>query len=177
MYLLDKLIKQEDFESHVNNTLSEYSNTLKFIDLKKFNNNLIDPIKLLFDKNIYKKSYDEIILLEIHRQRDKTNTNSIGYFHQNIFKYIEKCEVPKSGWDVIFTKYDGSKIYIEMKNKHNTMNSSSSAKTYMKMQNLIFKRDEKKDICALVEIISKKSSNKTWDVTVDGEKLSDESIR
>ena len=65
---------------------------------------------------------------ELVRQRDKTNSNAIGYFHQNMFKYIRNCEVLREEFDVIFTQSDGNKIYVEMKNKHNTMNSSSSQK-------------------------------------------------
>lgn len=83
--------------------------------------------KLLFDKSVYKKIFDEIISLEIHRQRDKSNTNATGYFHQNIFKYISKYEVPVRGWDVIYSA-DNFKVYVEMKNKRNTMNLSSSQK-------------------------------------------------
>ena len=45
-----------------------------------------------------------------------------------MFKYIRNCEVPREGFDVIFTQNDGKKVYVEMKNKHNTMNSSSSQK-------------------------------------------------
>ena len=44
----------------------------------------------------------------------------IEYFHQNIFKYINpKWKVPKKGFDLINEK---DKIFVEMKNKHNTMN-------------------------------------------------------
>lgn len=126
-------ISDENLIKHIKETLSTYSETIKSIDLSKFNSNLIDPIKLTFDSNVYNKDMETIIKEEIARQRDKTNTNAIGYFHQNIFKYFRNCEVPEHGFDVIFTKNDGSKIYIELKNKHNTMNSSSSQKTYMKL--------------------------------------------
>jgi len=42
--------------------------------------------------------------------------------------------VPDTGYDVINT---AKHIYVEMKNKHNTMNSSASQKTYMRMQNTL----------------------------------------
>ena len=83
MYRLT-FIKQSDFEKHVAETIRSYNASLASINLASFNSNLIDPIKLLFDKNLYRKTFDEIISLEIHRQRDKSNTNAIGYFHQNI---------------------------------------------------------------------------------------------
>lgn len=165
-YYLD-FIKEEDFDLHVKNTIKEYKDTLKAIDLKKFNSNIIDPIKLLFDKEVYNKNFEEIIKFEIQRQRDKSNSNIIGYFHQNLFKYLKNCKVPKEGWDVIFLGEENN-YYIEMKNKHNTMNSSSSAKTYMKMQNhLLTSKDRDKSICALVEVIAKKSQNISWVITID----------
>ena len=131
-------ISKKNFEEHVRQTLATYNRNLSSINLKKFNSNIIDPIKLLFDKCVYNKSFENIIVFELQRQRDKSNTNAIGYFHQNIFKYIKDCEVPEHGWDVIFHGTRNT-IYVEMKNKHNTMNSSSSQRTYMNMQNQIIK--------------------------------------
>lgn len=162
-------ITREKFEAHVEDTIKKYSKTLMSIDLKQFNNNLIDPIKLLFDKNVFAKSFEEIIKLEIHRQRDKSNNNIIGYFHQNIFKFINNCVVPKEGWDIIFTSKQQT-YYVEMKNKHNTMNSSSSGKTYMKMQNHLLSDKNTTSICALVEVISKCSQNIPWVITLDKNK-------
>lgn len=168
-------IKQEDFEKHVAETIATYNKALESINLKKFNKNIIDPIKLTFDNKLFKKSIEEIINLEIHRQRDKTNTNAIGYFHQYMFKYLSNCEVPKEGFDVIVTQKDGTKIYVEMKNKHNTMNSSSGQKTYIGMQNQILKNPKGK--CFLVETIAKKSQNIVWRCSVEKKKISDERIR
>lgn len=58
-----------------------------------------------------------------------------------------------------------------MKNKHNTMNSSSTAKTYMRFQNhLLNAEDRENSICALVEVIAKKSGDEPWIVTIDKKK-------
>ena len=66
-------------------------------------------------------------------------------------------------------------IYVEMKNKHNTMNSASSAKTYIKMQGQILEDDD----CAslLVEAIAKKSQNIKWSTKVDGKNVHHRLIR
>lgn len=173
MYTLS-FISEQDFTNHVKETLSSYNNSLNSISLKKFNSNIIDPIKLLFDKSVYGKSFDEIVNMEIQRQRDKSNTNAIGYFHQNIFRYISGCEVPKQGWDVIFTGKE-HKIYVEMKNKHNTMNSSSSQKIYIQMQNQIIKTPD--DYCFLVEAIAPFSRNIPWGCSVNGNHCECEHIR
>ncbi len=162
-------INDENIYSHVKETIEQYRFT---INLKEFNRNLIDPIKLTFDSLVYGKTLEEIIESESIRQIDKSNTNHIGYFHQNIFKYFDGWIVPKQGYDVI---NEDKKIYVEMKNKHNTMKSASSQKTYMKMQHKILRDDEA--LCYLVEVIAKDSQNVTWKVSIDGESLSNKNIR
>ena len=84
-------ISDNNLSKHVSETVQKYRFS---INLKEFNRNIIDPIKLTFDSKIYGKSVEAIIEAESIRQIDKSNTNHIGYFHQNIFKYIS------SGWEV-----------------------------------------------------------------------------
>lgn len=155
-------ISDEDLYHHVKQTVEKY----RFeIDLKGFNKNLVDPIKLTFDSKVYAKSIEETIEDEIIRQMDKSNTNHIGYFHQNIFKYINsEWSVPSKGFDLI---NETQKIYVEMKNKHNTLNSASSQKTYMKMQSKLLRDAQNR--CLLVEIIAKNSQNIPWRVSIDGD--------
>lgn len=152
--------------------------------MKRFNKNIVDPIKLIFDKTVYGSSWAEIVSSEIFRQRDKSNNNDIGYFHQRIFQYIENCQVPSTGWDVIYTNEkgipmaDGSvvkTVYVEMKNKHNTMNSASAGKTFIKMQNQLLQDDD--CACFLVEAIAQKSQNIKWETTVDKQKVGHKLIR
>ncbi len=61
-----------------------------------------------------------------------------------------------------------------MKNKHNTMNSSSSQKTYMRMQGTILRNPNAR--CMLVEVIAKNSQNIIWNVSLDGQLLSNKNI-
>lgn len=163
-------ITDENLFNHVKETVEKY----RFkIDLKEFNKNIIDPIKLTFDSAIYSKNMKDLINDEINRQLDKSNNNHIGYFHQNIFKYIDdNWDVPENGYDVVNPR---DKIYVEMKNKHNTMNSSSSQKTYMRMQNTLLKDAEA--TCMLVEVIAKNSQNKIWKISLDGIKTEHCQIR
>jgi len=177
-------ISEQDFFGHVQATIAQYGEKLEPYDLRKFNSNIVDPIKLIFDKTVYKFDWEEIVKNEIFRQRDKSNNNDIGYFHQKIFQYIESCTVPNEGWDVIYKRDggiplpDGDKVktvYVEMKNKHNTMNSSASGKTYIRMQNQLLSDDN--CACFLVEAIAKRSQNITWQVTVDKRKCSHRRIR
>ncbi|TVW51819.1 Eco47II family restriction endonuclease, partial [Streptococcus pneumoniae] len=175
-------------EKDVQLTIDKYREKLQSFDLKRFNKNIVDPIKLIFDKSVYRSSWEQIISNEIFRQRDKSNNNDIGYFHQTIFKYIEHCRVPNNGedggWDVIFENTNGiimpdgsrvSRVYVEMKNKHNTMNSASSGKTFIKIQNQLLQDDDCE--CFLVKAIAKNSQNIKWEPKVDGQKMGHKYIR
>ena len=163
-------ITDQDLFNHVKDTVKQY----RFeIDLKLFNKNLIDPIKLTFDSIVYDIDIEQVISNESLRQIDKSNTNHIGYFHQNIFKYIgDGWEVPLEGFDVVNPKQN---IFVEMKNKHNTMNSASSQKTYMKMQSTLLDNDEA--TCMLVEVIAKNSQARTWEISLDGKKYKNKNIQ
>ena len=163
-------ISDEDIYNHVRETVMLYSAS---IDLKAFNKNIIDPIKLTFDSKVYGRSMEEVIASECMRQMDKSNNNHIGYFHQNLFRYARNgWKVPTEGFDVV---NEEKHIFVEMKNKHNTMNSASSQKTYMKMQHKIVR--DSRATCMLVEAIATRSQNKTWIVTVDKERFNNENIR
>ena len=181
-------ISEEDFTNHVKATIGKYGEKLESFDLKRFNKNIIDPIKLIFDKTVYRSSWEEIVGNEIFRQRDKSNNNDIGYFHQRIFAYIANCRVPdngtEGGWDVIYQNPDGialpdgsvvHTVYVEMKNKHNTMNSASASKTFIKMQSQLLSDDD--CACFLVEAIAQKSQNIKWETTVDKKKVGHKLIR
>jgi len=154
---------------HVQATVEKYRS---LIDLAAFNKNIIDPIKLTFDAKIYQKSIADTIEIEIVRQLDKSNNNHIGYFHQNIFGHFDGWDVPVAGYDVVNLDRH---IYVEMKNKHNTMNSSSSQKTYMRMQHTVLGNPQAQ--CLLVEVIAKKSQNVAWVASLDGKNVSHPNIR
>lgn len=161
-YLLSDFINENDFELNVLNTITKYGDVLKSINLSKFNSNVIDPIKLTFDQKVFDTSLEEIIKMEIGRQRDKSNTNAIGYFHQFMFKYITNCVVPQTGFDVIYTEpISGNKLYVELKNKHNTMNDSAQKDTCLKLQNQLL-ADPNCIGCYLVEVIAPVSRDIVW---------------
>ncbi|MFA9413430.1 MULTISPECIES: Eco47II family restriction endonuclease [unclassified Streptococcus] len=187
MWTLD-FISQENFYHHVRMTIGKYGEKLTSFDLQRFNKNIIDPVKLIFDKTVYQQSWEDIINSEIFRQRDKANNNDIGYFHQGIFQYMLDCRVPdngkEGGWDVILERPsaielpDGStvsRVYVEMKNKHNTMNSAAAGKTFIKMQSQLLDDDD--CACFLVEAIAKQSQNIKWETTVDKKKVGHKHIR
>ncbi len=163
-------ITDKDIYEHVKTTVESYR---REITLDQFNENIIDPIKLTFDAKVYGKTMRQAVEDECFRQIDKSNTNRIGYFHQNLFRYAGNgWVVPAKGFDV---ENDQLHIYVEMKNKHNTMNSASSQKTYMKMQGKLLDDDEA--TCYLVETISKRSRDDSWKISLDGKPREHKKIR
>ena len=163
-------ISDENIYAHVQDTVRLYRRS---IDLSEFNANIADPIKLTFDAKVYKKTIEQVISEECFRQIDKSNTNRIGYFHQQLFNYAgDEWIVPKAGFDV---ENHSKHIFVEMKNKHNTMNSASSQKTYMKMQNKLLEDDQA--TCYLVEVISTRSKDEPWKVSIDGRPFQHNRIR
>ncbi|OIR25492.1 Eco47II family restriction endonuclease [Bathymodiolus thermophilus thioautotrophic gill symbiont] len=163
-------ISNEDLYNHTKDTVEKY----RFqVDLAKFNKNLIDPIKLTFDSKVYGRDMQSVIESEIVRQMDKSNTNHIGYFHQNIFNHIgNNWSVPANGYDIVNLN---GQYYVEMKNKHNTMNSSSSQKTYIRMQNTLLNNPNA--TCMLVEVITRNSQDIVWNISLDGIPVSNKNIR
>lgn len=148
-------ISNEAIFNHVKQTVELYRT---HINLREFNKNIIDPIKLTFDAKVYGKSLEDIIESESLRQIDKTNTNHIGYFHQNLFKYAGNgWIVPDKGFDVV---NEDLHIFAELKNKHNTMNSRAADSVYRHMQNKILHDD--RATCMLVEVIATQSRNEKW---------------
>lgn len=181
-------ISEEDFTNHIKATIQKYDEYPESFDLHRIKMNSINPIRLLFDKNACRSNWDEIVRSEIFRQRDKANKNDIGYFHQRIFQYMKNCHVPangrEGGWDVIYENENGiaipdagivHRIYVEMKNKHNTMNSAAAGKTFIKMQNQLLNDDD--CACFLVEAIAQNSQNIKWETTVDKRKVGHKLIR
>lgn len=163
-------ISDENLFNHVKETVMKYRFDMT---LAEFNKNLVDPIKSTFDAKVYRQSIQQVIESEVLRQLDKSNNNHIGYFHQNIFKYIG-CgwQVPNEGYDVV---NEEQLIFVEMKNKHNTMNSSSSQKTYMRMLHTLNKQPNA--LCLLVEVIATASQNKIWAISLDKQSIEHEQIR
>jgi hypothetical protein len=124
-------ISDKDFFDHVKAMVSRLTVAM---NLKKFSKNSIDPIKMTVEMHAYQISLEEAVTREIARQMGKTVENAIGWFHQNIFKYIPGWQIPKDGVDVM---NDEMTIFAEIKNKNNTMNSSSAETVFNKLKGIV----------------------------------------
>lgn len=138
------------------------------ISKKEFYLNKVDTIKLTFDSQFNNITEEEIIKIEILRQIDKTINNSIGTFHEQILGGIDGFEMGyKTGYDI---KSIDNTLFADIKNKHNTMNSSSAESLFQKLAGLA--DHNKKAKCYWVQILAKNSFEEKWMGDINGTEYS-----
>ncbi len=138
------------------------------ISKKKFYKNKIDTIKLTFDSKFNNLDEDSIIEAEILRQIDKSINNSIGTFHEQILGGIKGFEIGKlSGFDI---KSTDDTLFADIKNKHNTMNSSSAESLFQKLAH--YADTYKQSKCYWVQVLAKNSFNEKWFGEINGKEYS-----
>jgi|LauGreDrversion4_2_1035121.scaffolds.fasta_scaffold34675_3 hypothetical protein len=163
-------ISDEDLVDHVRYCVDRYRSSITAAQIEK---NILDPVKLCFDGNIYGYGFEGAFRQEVARQIDKSNNNLIGHFHQRIFAVMGRgWEVPSKGWDVVNRQ---SRCYVELKNKHNTMNSSSARATHDRMWKKV--EEDSRAVCMLVEVIARQSQDEAWVLKVNNRKRQHERIR
>ena len=161
-------ISDEHFLKCIEDLHDSYSKAKENISKKKFYNNKIDSIKLTFDAKFNKIDEESIIETEILRQIDKSINNSIGTFHEQILGGIEGFEVGKlSGFDI---KANDDTLFADIKNKHNTMNSSAAESLFQKLAR--YADTYKQAKCYWVQILAKASFNEKWMGEINGKEYS-----
>ena len=138
-----EFVSDEDFLECIKHVVDAYliTNDMETpIELLYESKNTIDEFKTLFDVCVSQIGFDEWANTELLRQSDKTINNKIGEFHQKLLGKVD-------GWidlgigdetEVDLKKEDNS-IFIELKNKYNTMNSSSTKTCREKLENILEK--------------------------------------
>ena len=119
-------VSDEYFKNCVKWVCDTYIDPSLEFDKKKIQRNGIDPFKMVYDIVIRNLDFISWILREKARQYDKTSGGKIGDFHQKLLGGV-------SGWTdlgmgdetKVDLKKDDNTIFIELKNKHNTVNSDS----------------------------------------------------
>mgnify|MGYP000656236800 FL=1 len=161
-------ISDEHFLDCVANLHKAYLKAKNNITKKKFNENKVDIIKLTFDSKFNEIDEESLIKTEILRQIDKSINNSIGTFHEQILGGIKGFEVGNfSGFDI---KANDNTLFAELKNKHNTMGSSSQEAVFQKLAR--FADDNKKARCYWVQILAKSSFCQLWSGIINGKEYS-----
>lgn len=102
------------------------------------------------------------------RQIDKSINNSIGTFHEQILGGIKGFEAGNlSGYDI---KAQDDTLFADIKNKHNTMNSSAAEALFQKLAR--YANDYKKAKCYWVQILAKRSFCELWSGNINGKEYS-----
>lgn len=161
-------ISDEHFIECVANLHKAYLKAKNNITKKNFYANKVDTIKLTFDAKFNDIDEESLIQTEILRQIDKSINNSIGTFHEQILGGIKNFEIGKlSGFDI---KAKDDTLFADIKNKHNTMNSSSAEALFQKLSR--FADTYKKSKCYWVQILAKSSFCELWKGEINGKEYS-----
>jgi len=161
-------ISDEHLLDCIGNLHKAYLKAKNNISKTNFYSNKVDTIKLTFDAKFNEIDEESLIQSEILRQIDKSTNNSIGTFHEQILGGIKGFEVGNlSGFDI---KSVDDTLFADIKNKHNTMNSSSAEALFQKLAR--YANDYKKAKCYWVQILAKGSFCELWTAEINGKEYS-----
>jgi hypothetical protein len=161
-------VSDEHLLECVKNLHNSYLKAKNNISKKNFYSNKVDTIKLTFDSKFNSINEDDLIQAEILRQIDKSINNSIGTFHEQVLGGIEGYQIGNlSGFDI---KAINDTLFADIKNKHNTMNSSSSEALFQKLAR--YADTYKNAKCYWVQILAKGSFKENWKGDINGKEYS-----
>lgn len=161
-------ISDEHLLDCIGNLQSSYLRAKNNITKKNFYSNKVDVIKFIFDARFNNLDEENLIQTEVLRQIDKSINNSIGTFHEQILGGIHGFEAGNlSGYDI---KAKDDTLFADIKNKHNTMNSSAAEALFQKLAR--YADDYKKAKCYWVQILAKGSFCELWSGNINGKEYS-----
>ena len=124
-------VSDEHLLNCIENIYNAYARAKAKFTKSKFYSNKVDTFKLTFDAKFNGLSEEDLIKAEVKRQIDKSVNNAIGSFHEQVLGGIEGYELGNlSGFDI---KAKDNSLFADIKNKHNTMNSSSAESLFQKL--------------------------------------------
>lgn len=152
----------------IENLHQAYVRAKNNITKRQLYSNKVDTIKLTFDATFNEIDEESLIQSEILRQIDKSINNSIGTFHEQVLGGIKGFEAGNlSGYDI---KAKDNSLFADIKNKHNTMNSSAAEALFQKLSR--YANDYKKAKCYWVQILAKGSFCELWSGDINGKEYS-----
>ena len=152
----------------ISNLHKAYLKAKSNITKENFYSNKVDTIKLTFDAKFNDIDEENLIQSEVLRQIDKSTNNSIGTFHEQILGGIKGFEAGTlKGYDI---RAKDDTLFADIKNKHNTMNSSAAEALFQKLAR--YANDYKKAKCYWVQILAKGSFCELWSGDINGKEYS-----
>ena len=117
-----EFVSDEDFLECVRKVVESY---------QTLDENVIDEFKTIFDVCVNQINFDEWLKFELTRQQDKTINNKIGEFHQELLGKVDGwVDLGMGDETEIDLKKEDNTVFVELKNKYNTMNSSSEKRIF-----------------------------------------------
>lgn len=161
-----EFVSDNDFLECVRKVVEAYQSLDENVSptsILKESKNTIDEFKTIFDVCVNQINFDEWLKFELTRQQDKTINNKIGEFHQELLGKV-------NGWvdlgvgdeTEIDLKKEDNTVFIELKNKYNTMNSSSEKTCREKLEKVIEKYPDATAYWAYVISKNYKSECRVW---------------
>jgi len=123
-------IEDEDFENCVKWVVDGYKQS------KDIRRNGIDPFKTVFDMYNKDMSFGSWKSSEMIRQNDKTVNNKVGEFHQKLLGCVDGWKDLQTG-DVADLSNDSETIFIELKNRWNTVKGSDMIHMWKKLEGIV----------------------------------------
>ena len=161
-----EFVSDEDFIECIQHVVDAYLLTSDLetpLQVLKESKNTIDEFKTLFDVCVNQVGFDEWANFELIRQSDKTINNKIGEFHQELLGKVDGwVDLGVGDETEIDLKKEDNTVFIELKNKYNTMNSSSTKTCREKLENVIEKYPNATAYWAYVINKEYKSEDNVW---------------
>ncbi len=148
-FIDDQLIEKIIF------SIIEKTKTSYHQNSQEIHKNVIDPFSIFFEIACFDMDVEQWKKQEKTRQVQKTLSNQIGMFHQNILGSLKGWESVSGGMIDVLCKE--RRIIAEIKNKHNTTKGSDKSNFYYNLEDLVMRKGQiYKDYTAYyVEIIPK----------------------
>lgn len=128
-------VSDKDFLECVKWVCDAYPKDPEKIDMKTLQRNAIDTFKLVFDVFNGELSFEDWIKNERMRQSDKTINNRVGEFHQRLLGKVDGWEDLGRGHPLgIDLKNKDDTIFMELKNKHNTVKGEDLKNVFDKLK-------------------------------------------
>jgi len=157
-------VTDEEFEECVKNVCDSFSALeSEILSDDELQENGIDPFKMLFDIQKDGISFDEWKAKETKRQLDKTVNNTVGEFHQNLLGKVDGWTNLGTGDDShLDLKKDDDTVFIELKNKFNTVNDASLRTVRNHLEDAIANHSNATAYWAFIVTQNGKSKERSW---------------
>ncbi len=120
--------------------------------------NGVDPFKMVFDIVVRNRNFESLMEQEKSRQYDKKSGGRIGDFHQKLLGGVDGwVDLGVGDESKVDLKKEDNTIFIELKNKHNTVNSDSLNSVRQKLEKIT--KDFPKSVAYWAYVIEKNGTS------------------